>query len=169
MITIFMRNDRLNVQRINDYFLADRYIIIDPNVSKTVIDFYLNEILRRCIAKGEEIQLLVHNREQHRIIKLSEVYYVSSNLRKIQIIGMEKKSGNRISVECYNKLSDIEEPLNCFGFCRVSGSFIVAMNYIRKVEKMTVEMINGDILSIGRQYYRKLISRLESYERLIKV
>lgn len=169
MITIFFQNDRSDARRIHDYFLADRYILIDKTISATILQFYMNEIVKRCISKGREIQLLVRNQNSHHIINISEVYYVSSNLRKIQIVGKENRTNNKINVECYNKLSNIEEPLNCLGFCRVSGSFIVALNYIKRIEKMTVIMKDGESLPIGRQYHKTLVERLSNYEMMLNM
>lgn len=81
------------------------------------------------------------------------ITYISSDLKYVLI---HKQNGNVDRI--YAKLVDIEKKLN-ISFIRIHKSYLVNPLYVCRIDKHlhTVELINGDTLSISDPYYQSVI------------
>lgn len=85
-------------------------------------------------------------------IPLEQIYYLESDLRKINVYGAEPHTP--LCTPYYGKLDEEEERLApCGLFLRVGRSDMVNMQYIRQISSYTVLLRNGVELSVSRNRY----------------
>lgn len=86
-----------------------------------------------------------------------DILYFRSNNRKIEIIlfnGIE---------EFYGKLTDIVHLLPEY-FLQIHKSYIINQSYVNKYVYEQLAMGNGDILSISREYRKKVREKIRKYK-----
>ena len=88
-------------------------------------------------------------------LPLDKIYYLESDLRKINVYGEEP---HRILYTYYDKLTDLPDEVFENGFLRVGRSTVVNMQYIRQLRNYKVELQNGVELSVSRNGYAAIRS-----------
>lgn len=84
-------------------------------------------------------------KEQYQIA-YDEILYLESELRKIHLYTRNE------SFEFYGKLNQIEKALDPNLFVRIHVSYLVNLEYVRKVTKEEAEMVHGMVLPISKKY-----------------
>ena len=88
-------------------------------------------------------------------LPLDKIYYLESDLRKINVYGAEP---HRILYTYYDKLTDLPDEVFENGFLRVGRSTVVNMQYIRQLRNYKVELQNGVELGVSRNGYAAIRS-----------
>ena len=94
--------------------------------------------------------LTVHHNRAATEIPLDQIYYLESDLRKINVYG---ETLHKPLCSYYGKLTDLPASLQEDGFLRVGRSFVVNMRYIRQISNYKVMLQNGVELGVSRNGY----------------
>ena len=86
-------------------------------------------------------EILVRSGSITRNVAASDIYYIESSNRKI-IVSMRDEE-----IECYGKISEMEEELR-EGFFRIHKGYLVNMKYVERYSRTEVQMKNGKRLLI---------------------
>lgn len=89
-------------------------------------------------------------------VPTDEIYYIESKLHKLLF---HMTTSNEGCLSMYGKLDKIEELLKDYGFIRIHKSFLVNVNYIRKIANYQVYMADNSMLAIPREKYQKVKER----------
>ena len=84
---------------------------------------------------------------------LQDVYYLESDLRKINVYG---STPHKPLGSAYEKLAELVPRLEGKGFLRISRSHLVNMAHLKKIVNYTATLENGVILSTSRTGYAGL-------------
>lgn len=122
------------------------FAFIDKPVSKNQLEPVLNRALRT-LGEKEELFEYTYKKVSHKIL-LRKIRYFESDKRKI---GIHSTDGTD---SFYKKLDEVEEQLEKrdVKFLRISKSYLVNMNYIKKFRFEKVIMDDGRELKIGPRY-----------------
>ena len=126
---------------------AYRYIL-KRDVAKQ-LPSCLEDIYASMMQAGTKTLTVHHNRENIRI-PLDQIYYLESDLRKINVYG---ETLHKPLCSYYGKLTDLPASLQEDGFLRVGRSFVVNMRYIRQISNYKVMLQNGVELGVSRNGY----------------
>lgn len=88
-------------------------------------------------------------------VRVIEILYLESNLRKLKIVLRNKKT-----YEYYGKLDDAEADLKPHGFIRTHKSYLVNCHYVRYLEYRKVELDNGIELPVSQSKYKPALDLL---------
>lgn len=83
-------------------------------------------------------------------LPLDKIYYLESDLRKINVYG---DAAHQPVCSYYGKLIDLPRELFENGFLRVGRSYVVNMKYIRQISGYQVTLRNGVELGVSRNGY----------------
>lgn len=85
-------------------------------------------------------------------INLNKVLYITSNLRRVEIITANEKFFT------YEKLEDLEKKMIEMGtsIIRTHRSILVNFAYVSRYEFDKIILINGDVIPVGRIYRQKV-------------
>lgn len=145
VILIFLTNRDDLVFQAFDYqpFRFLRKSMLDVKLEDTlsrVIEKYTNEALFYEVSvKGNAVK-----------IKMKDIYYFECEGHEILIY---TKNGKYCIRE---KMKNIHEKLNKYGFYRIQAGFIVNMRFVNQITNRGVVMDNGDILPIKRGIVKEL-------------
>ena len=126
---------------------AYRYIL-KRDVAKQ-LPSCLEDIYASMMQAGTKTLTVHHNRENIRI-PLDQIYYLESDLRKINVYG---ETLHKPLCSYYGKLTDLPASLQEDGFLRVGRSFVVNMRYLRQISNYKVMLQNGVELGVSRNGY----------------
>lgn len=97
---------------------------------------------------GEAI--LFYTQQQLYQVLVEEIDYLESDRRKIRVHLEEEEE-----ISVYGTLAEMEKMLDpCF--CRCSGSALVNLQNVRKLERMKFFMRSGKSVEIGQRYYAEV-------------
>ena len=126
------------------------------NAYRYILKRDLDRMLPRCF---EDLLAETHDRCRTLTVRqgrneielpMDHIYYLESDLRKINIYG---DVPHQPLCSCYGKLSELSEQLQESDFLRVGRSYIVNMKYIRQISNYKVELRNGVELGVSRSGY----------------
>ncbi len=103
--------------------------------------------------------LIISNTQGLFKIKTSEIYYIESMLRTLQV---------HTKTETYTmigKISDLEEKLKSNNLIRVHKSFIVNLAYIKNIFKDTITLDNGNEVLLSKHRSKEVHNQLLNYVR----
>lgn len=92
----------------------------------------------------------VKNKQSIFRINLDNIIFFESKLRKINIV-----FSNYSEISFYDKLDNIEDALISKNFIRCHKSYLVNLNYIKKIENSKIITLNNNIIPISRSYLKK--------------
>ena len=99
--------------------------------------------------------LTIHQGRTELEVPLEQVYYLESDLRKVNVYGV---APHQVLYSYYAKLPELADALVKAGFLRVGRSYLVNMRYIRRITGYKVELKNGVELSASRNGYAEIRS-----------
>ncbi|MGL5152229.1 MAG: LytR/AlgR family response regulator transcription factor [Clostridium sp.] len=129
--------------------------------------FSKNSIRDKVLELYDKIELsrknviCVKNNQDIYSIKLDNVIYFESNLRKITA---HMKNGEKICF--YNKISNLEEEIKNSLFLRCHRSFLVNLMYIKNIVSSDLKTTTNEILPISKKY---LTSSRDIFTNYIRV
>ena len=122
--------------------------------------YILKRDMERMLPSCLDAMLAEHSREHRTLpirqgrseteVPLEQIYYLESDLRKINIYGEEP---HKPFCSYYGKLTELPTTLLENGFLRVGRSFVVNMRYIRQISSYQVTLHNGVELGVSRNGY----------------
>ena len=121
----------------------------------------LDRMLPRCFEDllAEETHrcrsLTVHLGRNDVDLPLDRIYYLESDLRKINVYG---DVAHQPLCSYYGKLNELPQALFENGFLRVGRSAVVNMKYIRQISSYMVTLRNGVKLGVSRNGYAEIRS-----------
>lgn len=135
-----------------DYIL-DGYDVHAYNyLLKPISYFKLENILLEFIHSfnnSKDNFFTVRNKQSILKINLDNIIFFESKLRKINIL-----SSNALDISFYDKLDNIEKNLPSKSFVRCHKSYLVNLNYIKKIENSKIITLNNVIIPISRSYLK---------------
>lgn len=109
------------------------------------------------VEKAKQEFLMVQYKGIVEKVLFSDILYLESNAHQLTISTVNGK------IQIYKKLDDYEKMLPSL-FVRVRKSFLVNMNYIKRMERKTLTLENGETLPISRT--RAVAARNKFFEFL---
>ncbi|MCQ2512410.1 MAG: LytTR family transcriptional regulator DNA-binding domain-containing protein [Lachnospiraceae bacterium] len=103
------------------------------------------------------VKMLVRSWGELHVLEIEKINYIEI-FGRIAAIHLDEET-----VETYAALEEMEERLWDLGFFRVHRSFLVSANKIKKVSRMSLVLVNGEELPVGKTYYKKVKERLEEW------
>lgn len=64
---------------------------------------------------------------------------------------------------CFYNMKELESRLGMFGFIRCHSGYIVSVNYIESVEKMTITLTTGEQIPISQQKRKEVMKSIATY------
>ena len=64
---------------------------------------------------------------------------------------------------CFYNMRELESRLEMFGFIRCHSGYIVSVNYIESVEKMTITLTTGEQIPISQQKRKEVMKSIAAY------
>lgn len=124
--------------------------VFDSNVlyflDKKDIPEKMGIVIEKILDYFQNHKLTIKNKNTLHVINLKDIIYIERKLRQTYIITSQDKV-----FECYEKLSDIQEKLNCY-FVRTHNSFIVNISFVQSITPAHVILTSEKIIPISRQY-----------------
>lgn len=110
------------------------------------LQFLVNKALENEKKRREEY-IVVQYRGVTETIPFSDIMYLESKAHQLYISTLTQQ------IQVYKKLDDYESILNKT-FVRVHKSFMVNMNYIKRIERVALTLKNGDVLPVSKTKYQ---------------
>ena len=114
----------------------------------------LDAILDRQARRGPRTLTVRQNRTEQEL-PYDSIYYLESDLRKINVYG---DVPHQPVCSYYGKLTELPQTLLENGFLRVGRSYVVNMRYIRHISGYQVVLRNGVELGVSRNGYAAIRS-----------
>lgn len=136
-----------------DYLIKDEHdekfdILFEKTVSNLQLNFY-----------GEVITFKSNNTDY--LFELNQIKYFESYKRLI-IIHLH----NQESHEFYYKLGDLKNRLEANDFVLVHRSYLVNMQYIKKISKTELTLKDNSLIPVSRTYYNDLKEKFINYLKI---
>ncbi|MGN0707175.1 MAG: LytR/AlgR family response regulator transcription factor [Faecalibacterium sp.] len=125
---------------------AFRYLL-KKDVERT-LPVCLDEVLMELADNSRTLSVRM-NREVKEI-PLERIYYLESDLRKVNVYG---DVPHTLLCSYYGKLADLPDFLFENGFLKVGRSYVVNMFYIQQIKGYQLRLANGVELSVSRNGY----------------
>ena len=104
---------------------------------------------------GNSATLTIRQNRTETELPYDSIYYLESDLRKINVYG---DVAHQPLCSYYGKLNELPQALFENGFLRVGRSAVVNMKYIRQISSYMVTLRNGVKLSVSRNGYAEIRS-----------
>lgn len=133
-----------------DYLIKDEHdekfdIVFKKTVSNLQLNFY-----------GEFITFKSNNTDY--LFELNQIKYFE-NYKRLIIIHLH----NQESHEFYYKLGDLKNRLEANDFVLVHRSYLVNMQYIKKISKTELTLKDNSLIPVSRTYYNDLKEKFINY------
>lgn len=99
------------------------------------------------IKKRKEEKIVVSYKGVTEVIAFSDIIYLESKAHQLYISTSFKK------ILVYKKLDDYEEIMQS-SFVRIHKSFMVNMNFVKKIERTSVTLKDGTVLPVSKTKYQ---------------
>lgn len=90
--------------------------------------------------------------------QIKNILYFQSDLRTIEMVTMEKTE------KFVGKLSQLEEQVVLQSFIRTHQSYLVNPEYIVKIEKKSIQLMNGKFIPISKKYSSEIKTKLQKWQ-----
>ena len=111
----------------------------------------LDEIQEKLFENTECISLRSKERELE--IPLKNIVYFEGTRQKNVLVYLKHELP---PIECYGKISEMDELLQEKGFLRIQKSFLVNMAYIEKIRNYKARLRNGTELKVSERQYQSV-------------
>lgn len=124
---------------------------------------------------SDAVEKIIVYLKQHSVIslKLSPGHYQNYQVQDflylkshLHYVNYYQTNGNYFPVR--QTISEAEEQLSPYGFLRIHKQYLINMSKIRRLDiaqLYQVELINGEILAIGRNYGKEVMRAYQAYMR----
>lgn len=132
---------------------AHRFLLKDDAGIKQAISECMESALDK-LKKGEnKVELKVQGGPIS--VSPSKILFVESRAHRV-IFHMVEGTGKISEHYMYDRLDNIQEMLNGYGFRRIHQSYLVNTAYLKTVSRYNAELTNGVILAISKKYYDEI-------------
>ena len=98
----------------------------------------------------DERRLVFRKGKKNYVLQTGEILYFERSLRTTIIKTREE------NFEVEEKLSEVERKLPEKSFIRCHQSYLVATAAIRRLDRETLEVVNGDVIPVSRRYQKEV-------------
>lgn len=141
-----------------DYFIdvynADHVFLIIKDDIFNLLPKALDVALSKINKSDDNNIIQVKRRNEVLNLPKSSIIYMENVLRQIKIHCIDQ------DILLYAKFSDYENDLDPNTFVQCHRSFVVNTNYIKKFSKAEIELIDGQLIPVGRNYKDRVVSTL---------
>lgn len=132
---------------------AHRYLLKNDNK----FDESFCECMESVIAKiqTEEIKIEMEVKGGKLTVAPSKILYAESNVHKVSIYVLDQ-SEKLQEYYMYDRLDNVQEKLERYGFLRIHQSYLINGEHLRKVSRYKAELICGMELSISKKYFSNI-------------
>ncbi len=124
------------------------YILKKDISSPKFEDTFLKAVDRCKIRKGEIMTFTYCN--EHCIVPIRDILYFEVHNRTVTV--HYQKDGETETFDFNSSLSKVQDQLLGKDFVRIHGSYLVSHGHIHKGTSQSIEMVNGDVLPIGKTH-----------------
>ncbi len=124
---------------------------IEKPITQEKIDNVFN--LYDKIKNSDDIKFEIKNRTSVIYVLYRDILYFTRELRKLIVVT------NNMRYECYANFNLLKETV---GFIKINQSYIINVNYIKRYTYRSIELTNGDILSISQPYRNNIKKYLDN-------
>lgn len=107
--------------------------------------------------KKENAYILVENDTGKYKVSLNSLSYIETFNRNLMLY---TDSENIIS---YRKMKDVENELEKHSFVRCHAGFLVNLFFVKRIEKLEIELIDGERIPISQQKRKLVMEKLAQY------
>lgn len=129
------------------------YLILKDDLERTTKNA-LHKALGNIDYQSTQNTISIKHKGETTFVQISRVIYLENILRKV------KFHMDRDDVYAYAKFEDYSELLNSNHFVQCHRSFIINVNYIKRMNKNEIIMNDESIIPISRLYKKQLIDLL---------
>lgn len=108
---------------------------------------FLVEKAMNNVKKRQEEKIIVQYRGITETIHISDIVYLESRAHQLSIFTITDQ------IQVYKKLDDYEDIMDA-SFVRIHKSFLVNMNYIKRIERSALTLKDGTVLPISKTKYQ---------------
>ncbi len=129
-------------------------------VLKPVTKEKINQVFNRAMKQlksGQTQNFIIETRDKTIAVKLSEVLYLESSKRKVNVICEKETYLSNINI------TDAEKQLVDRGFARISRYYLVNLGHIKEIGSKNVILQNGESLIIGEKIREQLKTKYLEY------
>lgn len=132
---------------------AHRYLL--KNDDK--FDESFSECMESVIAKiqMEEIRIGLEVKGGVLTVAPSKILYAESNVHRVTIYVLDG-SGTTREYYMYDRLDNVQEKLERYGFLRIHQSYLINGDHLRNVIRYKAELISGIELPISKKYFNDI-------------
>ena len=129
---------------------AHRYLL--KNDDK--FDESFSECMESVIAKiqMEEMKIDIDVKGGELTVAPSKILYAESNVHKVTLYVLDQ-SGTTREYYTYDRLDNVQDKLERYGFMRIHQSYLINGDHLRKVFRYKAELIEGVELPISKKYF----------------
>lgn len=127
---------------------------------KPIEKIEMEKILKEAIQYIEQhkgIEYIIATPEGVRKVKLEDIYYIESSIRKTVIHFKED------SCICIHNINTLESKLMYYGFVRCHRSFIVNLKQVKMIKQSEIELNNGDTVFLSKYKQKDVKKQLVDY------
>jgi two-component system LytT family response regulator len=146
------------VEKLKDRIIYKKILHSNPKAYHNLA----NEINKREKPK----QIILRDNNQSEIISIQDILYIKAMGSYSQIVFKQHQVFKQILMS--NPIALYEEMLSDISFFRVHRSFLVNCNHIKKIiksETTSIQIIDGNILPVGRRRYPEMMVFLKKFEK----
>lgn len=134
---------------------AHRYLL--KNDDKFDDSFF--ECMESVIAKiqMEELKIEIEVKGGKLTVAPSKILYAESNVHRVSIYVLDQ-SEDMHEYYMYDRLDNVQEKLERYGFLRIHQSYLINGDHLRKVYRYKAELIRGVELPISKKYFNEIES-----------
>jgi DNA-binding LytR/AlgR family response regulator len=147
---IFVTKDESHA--LEGYDVAAIAYLVKGKTDKAKFEKTFLRAVRRLKMRNSEIMTFSYCGEQ-RHVYISDILYFEVRGQKVMVHYL--RNGKTEKFEFYSTLTQIFNQLAERGFERSHRSYLVALKHIYRKAANHIEMVNGDVIPIGREYMSK--------------
>lgn len=88
---------------------------------------------------------------------VNDIKYIDTYNRRTMVHTKNK------DIICFYNMRELENKLELFGFIRCHSGYIVSVNYIESVEKLTITLTTGERIPISQQKRKEVMKSIATY------
>ncbi|MGL5378851.1 LytR/AlgR family response regulator transcription factor [Clostridium sp.] len=111
--------------------------------SSQQLESKINEAIKHCYSKINDY-IIINNKSSIEKIEICKIVYIESNKRKLIITTTDSKH------EIYEKLDNIYNKIENYGFIKTHKSYIINMNFIKRIDSKEVITTKEEVIPISR-------------------
>ncbi|WP_342478890.1 LytTR family DNA-binding domain-containing protein [Paenibacillus sp. FSL H7-0350] len=129
-------------------------------VNQTLVNREMNKAITQ-LNQIKNDYIFLKNHEGYVKLYLLEIVYVETFNKKLLIHTLHGE------YSCVKKISELEQELGCYPFVRCHNSYIVNMNYIRKICSNEIELESSEKILVSKCRKKEVIESFLNYVKSV--